>query len=378
MAVVVITGARGFIGRNLAAAVREQGGHDLREIDRTTTPDQLTSALRDADAVFHLAGANRPADPADFERDNVGMTALLGDSLRRLDRRPLFVLSSSTQAANESPYGVSKRHAEEYLRQWADAHACPAVIYRLTNVFGKWCRPNYNSAVATFCHQVARDLPVTIHDPARELELVYVDDVVREFIGLLAQNQPVGARERTAGPITRIRVGDLAAQLAAFRASRASLRLPSLAPAFTRQLYATYLSHLEPSAFAYLLPQRSDPRGTLAEFIKQDHFGQVFISRTAPGITRGHHYHHTKTEKFFVVEGEAIVRFRHIVTGEQVAHRVRGTDFKVIDIPPGYAHSIENVGRGELVTLFWASEVFDPARTDTLPGPVAAFAPSSP
>ena len=244
------------------------------------------------------------------------------------------------------------------------------MIFRLKNVFGKWCRPNYNSVTATFCHNIAHDLPISISDPARELDLVYIDDVIAAFIGCLDAPGKHGCARREVEPSYRTTLGELAEKIRSFRASRQTLVLPSFEDAFTRRLYATYLSYLEGEAFAYKLEQKADPRGCLAEFMKSAQFGQLFISRTKPGITRGNHYHHTKTEKFLVVEGDAVVRFRPILGGEVIEHSVSGREFKVVDIPPGYAHSIENIGAGELVTLFWASEIFDPTRPDTFGLPV--------
>ncbi len=243
------------------------------------------------------------------------------------------------------------------------------MVFRLTNVFGKWCRPNYNSVVATFAHNIARNLPISINDPVRELELVYIDDVVAAMLATI-DAAPEGVSEGKVSCVHRVTLGALANQLQVFHASRSTLVLPSFEVDFVKKLYATYLSYLEPDRFAYSLEQKTDQRGSLAEFLKSRQFGQLFVSRTKPGVTRGNHYHHTKTEKFLVVEGRAIVRFRHIEGGHVIEHAVSGSEFRVVDIPPGYTHSIENVGAGELVTLFWASEIFDPQRPDTVMMPV--------
>jgi UDP-2-acetamido-2,6-beta-L-arabino-hexul-4-ose reductase len=253
------------------------------------------------------------------------------------------------------------------LTEWSAKTGGRVVILRLKNVFGKWCRPNYNSVTATFCHNIAHDLPIVISDPNRELELVYIDDVVAAFMGCLDDAIASGYEQRDVKPSYRITLSELAGKIRSFRESRRSLVLPSLEDEFTRRLYATYVSYLDGGEFAYCLEQKTDPRGMLAEFMKSAQFGQIFVSRTKPGITRGNHYHHTKTEKFLVVEGEAVIRFRHVGGGDVIEHHVNGRKFKVVDIPPGYAHSIENVGIGELVTLFWASEIFDQTKLDTYP-----------
>jgi UDP-2-acetamido-2,6-beta-L-arabino-hexul-4-ose reductase len=269
--------------------------------------------------------------------------------------------------AHDRHFVINSSRAEVALAEWVGRSGGRIIVFRLRNVFGKWCRPNYNSVTATFCHNIAHDLPIAISDPKRELELVYIDDVVAAFVGCLDDAAASGYEQRDVKTSYRVTLGELAGKIRSFRESRRSLVLPSFDDEFSRRLYATFLSYLDGSDFSYRLEQRSDARGSLAEFIKQSHFGQVFVSRTKPGFTRGNHFHHTKTEKFLVVEGEAIIRFRQILSGEIIEHRVCGQDFKVVDIPPGYAHSIENVGTTELVTLFWASEIFDPTKLDTYP-----------
>jgi UDP-2-acetamido-2,6-beta-L-arabino-hexul-4-ose reductase len=377
MPAALVTGSSGFIGRHLVEALRRRGDREVISFDLDTAPAVLERGLREAGVIFHLAGVNRPQDPAEFKTGNADLTATLCSSLSALGRHPVIVLSSSIQAALDNPYGVSKREAEKAVERWTGSGGGKAVIFRLKNVFGKWCRPNYNSVTATLCYNIAHGLPITLTDPNREVELVYIDDVVAAFLNVLNEELEAGDRKSACQPLAsdfcryrevprsyKVTLGELAEKIRSFRESRTSLLLPSLADEFTRCLYATYLSYLNGSDFSYSLEQMTDPRGSLAEFIKQPHFGQVFVSRTKPGVTRGNHYHHTKTEKFFVVEGEAIIRFRHILGGEIIEHRVSGKDFKVVDIPPGYAHSIENVGTTELVTLFWASEIFDSLRPD--------------
>ncbi len=373
MQTVLVTGSSGFIGRHMVEALGRRPEVRLIQFDLSTPEAELERGLREADVILHLAGVNRPQNPDEFKAGNTDFTTTLCKKLAAQNRRPLFILSSSIQAALDNPYGASKRMAEEIVRHWAEHGGGTAIIFRLKNVFGKWCRPNYNSVTATFCHNIAHDLPITISDPAREIELVYIDDVVAAFLAAGDETpetpvRPAGYCEFCEVPRSfKVTLGELAARIGSFRASRHNLQLPDFADPLNRCLYATYLSYLKGADFAYDLNQKTDPRGSLAEFVKSPSAGQIFVSRTKPGITRGNHFHHTKTEKFLVVEGEAIIRFRHIQGTEIIEHRIKGCDFRVLDIPPGYTHSIENIGAGELVTLFWASEVFDPEKADTYP-----------
>jgi len=366
MTAVLVTGAAGFIGKNLVATLRRREGIELYALDLGASEAEWDEALARAEVIFHLAGVNRPPAPEQYEAGNAGLTRDLCARLRQLGRAPTFVLSSSVQAELDNPYGRSKRRAEEEVARFAADSGGRAVIFRLKNVFGKWCRPNYNSVVATFCHHIARGLPITISDAARELALIYIDDVVEAFLRILDEPPAPGCEYREVRPVYSTTLGALAATIEGFRAMRHTLVLPDFSDPFARSLYATYLSYLPEDGFAYPLEVKADARGCLAEFIKSPHAGQVFVSRTRPGITRGNHYHHTKVEKFLVVEGEAAIRFRHILSGQVLTYRVSGTDLKVVDIPPGYTHSIQNVGAGEMVVLFWASEMFDPERPDTV------------
>jgi UDP-2-acetamido-2,6-beta-L-arabino-hexul-4-ose reductase len=398
---ILVTGSNGFIGQKLIAWLQRLPDTQVLEFDQQHTLADLEKRLATADLVYHLAGVNRPQSVEEFRAGNVDLTAQLCDLLLQAGRATPIVLSSSIQAGLDNPYGASKREAEQVLADYAARSGAPVTIFRLSNVFGKWCRPNYNSVVATFCHNIAHDLPITISDPSREVPLVHVDDVVRAFLEageevrsqkpeIKDQTSEVGSSPLTvhrlpltlppslsyneAQPVYTVTLGRLAELIRSFRASRQTLLAPDFADPFVHKLYGTFLSYLAVDDFAYDLMQRTDPRGSLAEFIKSPGFGQIFISRTRPGITRGNHFHHTKTEKFLVLEGEAFIRFRHIrdqrsEIGDQKAgvmeYRVSGRNFRVMDIPTGYTHSIENVGTGELVTLFWASEVFDPERPDT-------------
>jgi UDP-2-acetamido-2,6-beta-L-arabino-hexul-4-ose reductase len=369
MTKVVIIGGKGFLGRNLAAHLFARKDCETTICGREDSAEDIWNCLSKADLVFLLAGVNRPLDPSEFESGNAGFTEKVCQALRAVKRSPKIVFSSSIQAELDNAYGISKRNAERALFQWAtEAGACVR-IYRLKNLFGKWGRPNYNSVTATFCHNIANDLPIVVSDPDCEVDLSYVDDVVAAFLSEIDGPQS-GAELTTDIRSYRIRLGDLAGRIQAFHDMRATLIAPDFAEWFNRALYATYLSYVPSVELRHSLESKADDRGSLAEFIKEKHFGQIFVSRTRPGITRGNHYHHTKVEKFFVVEGEGLIRMRAIEGGPMKEYFVKGSEYQVIDIPPGFTHSITNVGTSEMVTLFWSSELFDPNRTDTYYLPV--------
>ncbi len=364
----LVTGAHGFIGRNLVVRLR-RAQVDVSEVDRGSTRDDLRAGVRGADVVFHLAGVNRPAPQADadaeFAAGNVGSIDALMSAIDETGARPLIVLSSSTQAAADNPYGRSKQAAEAALVALAGDRGLAAVIYRLPGVFGKWGRPDYNSVVSTFCHRIARGQAIEVSDPARVIELVHVDDVVGHFQRHMSALVPTGLSRADVRPSFTISLGALAARIQGFKTARTTLEVADAADPLTRRLLATYLTYVPLADLVYPLQQKTDARGALAELLKSPTFGQMFVSRTHPGVTRGNHYHDLKVEKFCVLEGDAVIRFRPILGDSVTEHRVSGRDFAVVDIPPGVTHSIENVGTSELITLFWASEVFDPDRPDT-------------
>ena len=366
---ILITGGRGFLGRNLAVHLLERKDCETTIFDQGDSAEDLRNSLLEADVIFHLAGVNRPHNPIDFETGNAGLSEHVCQILREGRHSPKIVFSSSIQAELDNPYGVSKAKAEDALRQFASETGACVRIYRLKNLFGKWCRANYNSVTATFCHNIANDLPITVSDPAREVELSYVDDVVAAFLTEI-DGRKSEAETGAEIPVYSIQLGDLAGRIQAFHEMRSTLVLPDFADWFNRALYATYLSYVPPAARRHNLEIKSDARGSLAEFIKGKHFGQIFVSRTKPGVTRGNHYHHTKTEKFFVVQGDGLIRMRAVEGGLIEEYPVTGNAYQVIDIPPGFTHSITNVGTGEMVTLFWSSEIFDPNRPDTYYLPV--------
>lgn len=361
---IVLTGADGFIGKNLRVRLQEAGQTDVVAITRQSTARELEAALASADLVYHLAGVNRPQDPAEFSTGNADLTKALCEALARAGRKAPLVVSSSTQAAADNPYGLSKRQAEAHARAYGAATGAPVHVFRLTNVFGKWARPNYNSAVATFCHNRAHDLPIQVNDHAAALRLVYVDDVVEAFLRVLAA--PAATAEfAEAGPVYETTVGEVAAIIESFRESRQNLTTPRVGTGLVRALYSTYLSYLEPAAFEYRVPVHADPRGEFVEMLKTPDCGQFSYFTAHPGITRGEHYHHTKTEKFLVIKGTAHFGFRHIVSGESHELVTRGGEARIVETVPGWTHNITNIGDDELIVMLWANEIFDRSRPDT-------------
>jgi UDP-2-acetamido-2,6-beta-L-arabino-hexul-4-ose reductase len=368
---IMITGADGFIGKNFALRLREAGHTDILAVTRTTSPSELEQFAARADFVFHLAGVNRPTDATEFQTGNADFTARLCAGLQAKGNKAPIVYTSSTQAERDNPYGQSKRAAEQTLLKHEAATGAPVHIYRLTNVFGKWARPNYNSAVATFCHQVAAGVAPSINDPAAALKLVYVDDVVDAFLVRLADREGKGGFHAVE-PVFDTTVGGLAAIIRSFADSRQTLTTPRVGVGLERALHATYLSVLKPSAFTYDVPIHSDPRGEFVEMLKTVDSGQFSYFTAHPGITRGEHYHNTKTEKFLVIRGTARFGFRHTATDETYEIETRGGDGRIVETVPGWTHNITNIGSDEMIVMLWANEIFDRAKPDTYARKVAS------
>jgi UDP-2-acetamido-2,6-beta-L-arabino-hexul-4-ose reductase len=362
---VLVTGAAGFIGRNLVTALRRREDVALTTITSSDGWPALSEALERADVIYHLAGVNRPKSEEEFAIGNSGLTRRITVHLEELGRKPAIIIPSSIQAALDNPYGRSKKAAEEALGDYGRRTGAAVVIYRLPNVFGKWSRPNYNTVVATFCYNIARGLDIVISDPERQLELVYIDDVVAAFLRHLNAAPELERHWYRVEPVFRLSLGELAERIWGLHAIRDTLVVPDLADKLTRYLYATYLSFLPEGEFAAPIRLNTDNRGWLFELIKSEHFGQIFVSKTLPGVTRGDHYHDTKLEKFCVIQGEAVIRFRSIHSQEIIEYPVSGSDIRVVDIPPGYTHSIENTGTEEMICLFWANRIFSPQQPDT-------------
>ena len=366
---VLITGSQGFVGKNLAVQLGETADIQLVRFDRGDSLESLPKIIADVDAVVHLAGENRPKDTADFSVVNTGLTKEICSAIRATGKKILFILASSIQAELDNPYGLSKRAAEQAVESLAVDTDNPVVIYRLPGVFGKWCKPNYNSVVATFCHNIANDLPIQINDPAHQIRLNYIDDVVNDLIRVL-NNNPEGVVWGDVAPEYTITLGDLATQIEAFKNCRDTLVTECVGTGLPRALYSTYVSYLPPSKFSYELPLHGDERGVFVEILKTPDCGQFSFFTAHPGVTRGGHYHHSKTEKFLVIKGQARFKFRHVHTGETYELHTRGDRPEVVDTVPGWTHDITNIGSDEMVVMLWANEIFDRSKPDTYACPL--------
>ena len=372
---ILVTGAKGFIGRNLIEELKRQG-HEILTYDIDNTEEQLDEYTKSCEFVYHLAGVNRPENTEDFMTGNFGFTSVLLESLKKHNNKASIMLSSSIQAGLDNPYGRSKKAGEELIFQYGRENNVAEYVYRFPNVFGKWCRPNYNSAVATFCHNIARNLPIQVNETNPTLTLVYIDDLVKELVNALGgeanisdtYNKNQGGSEYKYCSVPeqyQIKLLDIVNMIYSFKESRKNLYIPDMKDPFTKKLYATYLSYLPEDKFSYELTMHTDARGSFTEMLKSQERGQVSVNISKPGITKGNHWHSTKNEKFIVVSGKARISFRKIGTTEVISYDVSGDEIEVVDIPPGYTHSITNTGETDLVTVMWANEPFDPNNPDT-------------
>ena len=374
---ILVTGAKGFVGRNLVSQLHNiQSGKaknygvfsDMQvfEYDVDSDPCELDVYCKRADFVFNLAGVNRPKDQAEFMQGNFGFASALLDTLKKYNNSCPVMISSSTQAALDNPYGESKRAGENLLFDYARETGARVLVYRFPNVFGKWCRPNYNSAVATFCNNIAHDLPIQVNYPSVMVHLVYVDDVVDELIAALSGNEH-RERDYCIVPIVHtVTLGKIVDLLYSFREMSGNLQVPDLGDPFTKKLYSTYLSYFPKDKFSYPLKMNVDSRGSFTEIIRTPDRGQFSVNISKPGITKGQHWHHTKNEKFVVVSGHGLIQLRKIGTDEVLNYEVNGDKIEVVEMIPGYTHNIINLSDTEdLVTFMWCNECFDPARPDT-------------
>ncbi|MFZ5968921.1 MAG: capsular polysaccharide biosynthesis protein CapF [Bacillota bacterium] len=362
---ILVTGAKGFVGKNLVVELKNKGYMEIFEFDREMDKALLDLYTKECEFVFHLAGVNRPKNEKEFMEGNFGFTSELLELLKKHNNTSPVLITSSIQIERDNPYGRSKKAGEDLLFAYSKETGVNALVYRLPNLFGKWSRPNYNTVVATYCYNISRDLDIQINNPDAELTLCYIDDVLEEFLRALEGN-PTRQGDYCFVPKTHeIKLGELAEVIRSFKESRINLSIPNMEDELTKKLYSTYLSFLPEDKFAYDLKMNCDHRGSFTEFIRTPERGQVSVNVSKSGITKGNHWHHTKNEKFLVVRGEGLIRFRKIDEDEIIEYRVSGDRLQVVDIPTGYTHSIINIGETDLVTVMWANEPFDPEKPDT-------------
>ncbi|ATD28508.1 WbjC [Vibrio cholerae] len=369
---VLVTGADGFIGKNLLVHLAERKDIEIVRFTREHSVDDLPTLLQGVNFVFHLAGINRPQDPTEFTSGNAGLSQKLASAMLSVDCQAPVIYTSSIQAQLDNPYGLSKRAAENALLALRE-QGVPVSIFRLPNVFGKWAKPNYNSAVATFCHNIVHDLPIQINDPTAVINLVYIDDVIEHFLVLLDKKR-TGEEFETVQPVYQTTVGDLAEQLYRFRDSRQTLITESVGSGLVRALYSTYLSYVPKERFTYEVPKYGDSRGVFVEMLKTPNAGQFSYFTAHPGITRGGHYHHSKTEKFLVIKGKASFKFRHMQNGEFYELETTGDNPEIVETMPGWTHDITNIGKDEMIVMLWANEIFDREKPDTYACPLTPTA----
>lgn len=369
---LLVTGARGFIGKNLISMLYSKFSEISRDIviyeyDIDSKPALLDEYCVDCDFVFHLAGVNRPKEQSEFMEGNYGFTSSLLNTLKKHGNTCPIMIASSVQATLDNPYGISKKAGEEILLEYGKETGARILIYRYPNIFGKWCRPNYNSVIATFCYNIANDMPIQINDRNTSLNLVYIDDVVEELLAAMEGNEHMDEMGYCYVPITyTVTLGEIADMLYSFYSSRKEKIVPDMTEgSFSKKLYATYLSYLPINQFSYPLDMNKDERGNFTEILRTTDRGQFSVNVIKPGITKGNHWHHTKNEKFVVVSGKALIQFRKIGTTEITDYHVSGEQIEVVDVPPGFTHNIINEGETDLVTFMWSSECFNPLRQDT-------------
>lgn len=373
---ILITGAKGFVGKNLVATLEAiRDGKDkahpissdlvIMKYDIDTDPALLDDYCCQADFVVHLAGVNRPKDPAEFMEGNFGFTSTLLDTLQRHRSKAPILITSSIQAALDNPYGQSKKAGEDLIFAYGKEHGVDTYVYRMPNAFGKWCRPNYNSAIATFCHNIAHGLPITVHDPSVIMKLVYIDDIVAEIIRAMAGKANRQGMFCEMMPVHESKLGCIVNIIQSFHHSRDLKSIPDMEDELNKKLYATYLSYLPDDQFSYPLKMNVDHRGSFTEFLRTPERGQVSVNISKPHIVKGNHWHHTKNEKFLVVSGNGVIRFRKVGDDKVLEYFVSGEKLEVVDIPTGYTHNIENLGDTDMVTIMWANECFNPEKPDT-------------
>lgn len=362
---ILVTGAKGFVGKNLVAELKNRGYNQILEFDIDNNLSLLEDYCKQADFVFHLAGVNRPKEQSEYMKGNFGFTSTLLELLKKNKNTCPVMLSSSIQATLDNPYGISKKAGEELLIKYCEDTKSKILIYRFPNIFGKWCKPNYNSVIATFCNNIANEQSININDRNISMNLVYIDDVVEELITSLTSEVISKGHYYEVKTVYKKTLGEIVDLIYSFKNSHKDLSIPDMSDSFVKKLYSTYLSYLPVDKFKYKLKMNTDDRGSFTEFLKTEDRGQVSVNISKAGVVKGNHWHHTKNEKFLVVSGSGVIRFRKIDSDEILEYYVSGEKLEVMDIPVGYTHNIENLGNTDMVTIMWASESFDPNKPDT-------------
>lgn len=362
---ILVTGSNGFIGKNLVATLKSLGYNDIFEYDLNSSLEELDQYTKEAEFVFHLAGVNRPKDVKEFKKGNFGFTSTLLEHLKKHNNKARIMISSSIQAELDNPYGKSKKMGEDLIFSYGKEIGTKVYVYRFPNVFGKWSKPNYNSVVATFANNIAKDIPITINDKNAIIDLIYIDDLINELINALNDKPNKLNNYCYVNPVYKTTVGRLADTFYSFKNSRKDLTIPNMTDELTKKLYSMYLTYLPENDFSYLLKMNKDERGSFTEFIRTQKHGQVSVNISKPGITKGNHWHHSKNEKFLVVRGKGVIRFRKYNTDKVIEYFVSDEKLEVVDIPPGYTHNIENLGNVDMVTVMWVNEPFDKDNPDT-------------
>ncbi len=360
---VLVTGAKGFIGKNLITRLKEEKDVEIIEFDKDDSFDLIENNISNIDFIYHLAGVNRPTNNNEFYSGNTDLTKQIIDLITSKNLSIPLLITSSIQALKDNDYGKSKKLAEDIVLEYGKKNK--SYVFRLHNVFGKWCRPNYNSVIATFCNNIANDIDITINDENIELELIYIDDIINKFVSLLHDDSNYLNDYCYIEPTYKKTLGEIASLIRSFKYDMESISVPETGDEFTKKLFSTYLSYVDLDSMVITPIMNIDDRGSFTELIKTEKYGQVSVSVSKPGIFRGNHYHHTKMERFIVVKGVAKITFRHIITNEIKEYLVDDKTLKIVNIPVGYTHKIENIGNDEMILLLWCNEIFDKNKPDT-------------
>lgn len=366
---ILVTGSKGFIGSNLVCRLKELK-HEVFEFDIDCNDELLEQYVTEANWIIHLAGVNRPLTVEEFQDGNVNLTKRLLEVVRETDSQAPIIFSSSTQAAFINPYGISKKQAEDLFFEFSRTTGHPVYVFRLYNAFGKWCRPNYNSVIATFCYNIANGLRIQVNESAPAIDFIYIDDICDSFLKVINGIGAGSMYVKYPEPHYKRTLHEIADLLYSFKASRDNHMVPEVNDPFAKKLYSTYLSYLPENEFSYPLDMHKDYRGSFTEILKTEGYGQISVNVSKPGITKGNHYHHTKNEKYLVVHGTCEIKFRKIGTDKVISYTVSDKKLEVVDIPCGYTHNITNIGKDDSVTLMWANELYDPENPDTYYCPV--------